>query len=61
MSYSFNSLAMGVGQLVGFIGPFLAGILIGRYAESFLGIGLAFAIDAGTSWAGSMAATMFFS
>lgn len=43
-----NSLVMGVGQLVGFIGPFLAGILIGKYAESFVGIGLAFAIDAGT-------------
>jgi hypothetical protein len=43
-----NSLVMGVGQLVGFIGPFLAGVLIGKYADSFLGIGLAFAIDAGT-------------
>ena len=43
-----NSLVMGVGQLVGFIGPFMAGILIGRYSESFLGIGLAFAIDAAT-------------
>ena len=41
-----NSLVMGVGQLAGFIDPFLAGILIGTYAESFLGIGLA--IDAGT-------------
>lgn len=43
-----NSLVMGVGQLVGFIGPFMAGILIGKYSESFLGIGLAFAIDAVT-------------
>ncbi len=43
-----NSLVMGVGQLVGFIGPFMAGILIGRYAESLFGIGLAFAIDAVT-------------
>lgn len=43
-----NSLVMGVGQLAGFIGPFLAGILIGSYAESLVGIGLAFAIDAGT-------------
>ena len=41
-----NSLVMGVGQLVGFIGPFMAGILIGRYSESLFGIGLAFAIDA---------------
>ena len=43
-----NSLVMGVGQLVGFIGPFTAGILIGNYSESFFGIGLAFAIDAVT-------------
>ena len=43
-----NSLVMGGGQLVGFIGPFMAGILIGNYSESFLGIGLAFAIDAVT-------------
>lgn len=43
-----NSLVMGVGQLVGFIGPFMAGILIGRYSESFFGVGLAFAIDAVT-------------
>ncbi|MEZ4659193.1 MAG: MFS transporter [Caldilineaceae bacterium] len=43
-----NSLVMGVGQLAGFIGPFLAGILIGRYAESLVGIGLALAIDAAT-------------
>jgi hypothetical protein len=37
---------MGVTQLVGFIGPTVAGILIGRYSNSSLGIGLAFAIDA---------------
>jgi MFS family permease len=43
-----NSIVMGAGQLVGFIGPFMAGILIGRYSESFFGIGLAFAIDAVT-------------
>ncbi len=43
-----NSLMMGVAQLVGFIGPTLAGILIGGVANSSLGIGLAFAIDAVT-------------
>ena len=43
-----NSLVMGAGQLVGFIGPFMAGILIGKYSESLFGIGLAFAIDAFT-------------
>lgn len=43
-----NSLIMGVGQIAGFAGPSLAGILIGRYSDSFLGIGLAFALDAVT-------------
>ncbi len=43
-----NSIIMGGGQLVGFIGPVVAGILIGRFAESFFGIGLAFGIDAAT-------------
>jgi MFS family permease len=41
-----NSVMMGSSQLVGFIGPTLAGILIGRFSQSPLGIGLAFAIDA---------------
>ncbi len=41
-----NSIMMGVVQLAGFVGPTLAGILIGSYASSSLGIGLAFAIDA---------------
>jgi MFS family permease len=41
-----NSMMMGVSQLVGFIGPTIAGILIGRFSHSPLGIGLAFAIDA---------------
>jgi MFS family permease len=40
-----NSLMMGVTQLVGFIGPTVAGILVGKYSSSYLGIGLAFAID----------------
>jgi len=41
-----NSIMMGVAQLVGFIGPTVAGILIGGYSSSSLGIGLAFAVDA---------------
>ena len=43
-----NSLIMGVSQLVGFVGPTIAGILIGRFSQSPLGIGLAFALDAVT-------------
>ncbi len=43
-----NSIIMGVGQLVGFVGPMVAGILIGNFSESLLGIGLAFGIDAVT-------------
>lgn len=43
-----NSIVMGAGQLVGFIGPVLAGILIGKFSDSFFGIGLAFAIDSAT-------------
>ena len=41
-----NSVMMGITQLVGFIGPTVAGILIGGYSSSFLGIALAFALDA---------------
>jgi MFS family permease len=41
-----NSIMMGIGQLAGFVGPTVAGILIGRYSSSLFGIGLAFAIDA---------------
>jgi len=43
-----NSLIMGVAQLVGFVGPTVAGALIGKYSDSPLGIGLAFGIDAFT-------------
>ena len=43
-----NSVVMGVGQLVGFVGPVAAGILIGNFSESLFGIGLAFAIDTAT-------------
>jgi MFS family permease len=41
-----NSIMMGITQLAGFVGPTVAGILIGSYSSSLLGIGLAFAIDA---------------
>lgn len=41
-----NSIMMSVAQLVGFVGPTIAGILIGGYAHSLTGVGLAFAIDA---------------
>jgi MFS family permease len=41
-----NSIMMGVAQLVGFVGPTVAGALIGGYSNSSFGIGLAFAIDA---------------
>lgn len=41
-----NSLIMGVTQLAGFVGPTIAGVLIGRYSNSFFGIGLAFSLDA---------------
>jgi MFS family permease len=40
-----NSVMMGLTQLVGFVGPTIAGILIGGYSTSFFGIGLAFAVD----------------
>jgi len=35
-------------EALGFVGPVVAGILIGKFSESFLGIGLAFGIDAVT-------------
>jgi MFS family permease len=41
-----NSIIMGITQLAGFVGPTIAGILIGRYASSLTGVGLAFTIDA---------------
>lgn len=40
------SIVMSVAQLIGFVGPTIAGILIGRYSTSYMGIGLAFALDA---------------
>jgi MFS family permease len=41
-----NSIIMGVTQLVGFVGPTVAGLLVGGYSDSSFGVGLAFAIDA---------------
>ena len=43
-----NSLMMGAAQLMGFLGPTGAGVLIGAYTNSSAGIGLAFAVDAAT-------------
>jgi MFS family permease len=43
-----NSIIMGVTQIAGFIGPTIAGILIGGFATSNIGIVLAFAVDAFT-------------
>ncbi len=41
-----NSLMQSVAQLMGFVGPSIAGIVIGGFAHSLFGIGLAFALDA---------------
>lgn len=41
-----NSIIMGITQLAGFVGPTIAGILIGHFAGSNIGIVLAFVIDA---------------
>lgn len=39
---------MGITQLAGFVGPTIAGVLIGRFSGSYAGVGLAFAFDAFT-------------
>jgi MFS family permease len=41
-----NSLNMGTQQLMSFVGPALAGVIIGSYAQSVEGVALAFGIDA---------------
>lgn len=41
-----NSRIMGAGQLAGFIGPSLAGIVIGATTHSLIGVGVAYGIDA---------------
>jgi MFS family permease len=43
-----NSIVMGIAQLAGFVGPTMAGIIIGRYSNTFTGVGIAFAFDAFT-------------
>jgi MFS family permease len=41
-----NSIMMGITQLAGFAGPTIAGIIIGRFSNTFTGVGIAFAFDA---------------
>jgi len=41
-----NSIIMGITQLAGFVGPTIAGLLIGYYASSNMGVILSFTIDA---------------
>ncbi len=41
-----NSIIMGITQLSGFVGPTIAGIIIGRFSDTFTGVGIAFAFDA---------------
>lgn len=43
-----NSISMGSSQLAGFVGPVLAGVIIGIYAESMMGIAVALGVDAVT-------------
>ena len=43
-----NSITMGSSQLAGFVGPALAGIVIGAYTQSIYGVAIAFAFDAVT-------------
>ena len=40
-----NSISMGTAQLTSFIGPTIAGVLIGHFSVSALGVGLAYGID----------------
>ena len=41
-----NSIIMGITQLSGFVGPTIAGIIIGRFSDTFTGVGIAFGFDA---------------
>jgi len=43
-----NSITMGTSQLMGFVGPAMAGVIIGSYAHSIAGVALAFAVDSVT-------------
>jgi MFS family permease len=41
-----NSIMMGITQLAGFVGPTVAGILIGQFSGTLFGVGAAFVLDA---------------
>lgn len=43
-----NSIIMSMTQVANFVGPTIAGIIIGRFSNTFTGVGLAFAFDAFT-------------
>jgi MFS family permease len=43
-----NSIIMGITQVSGFVGPTIAGIIIGQFSNTFTGVGIAFAFDAFT-------------
>lgn len=43
-----NSLVMGLAQLAAFVGPSVAGAVIASHSDALAGVGLAYAIDAGT-------------
>src|ERR1043166_3887406 len=43
-----NSIIMGITQLANFVGPTIAGLIIGRFSSTFTGVGIAFAFDAFT-------------
>lgn len=43
-----NSVMMGITQLAGFVGPTIAGILIGQFSGTYEGVGVAFGFDAFT-------------
>ena len=43
-----NSIMMGTTQLAGFVGPTIAGVVIGGFAGTYEGVGVAFAFDAFT-------------
>ncbi|MCB1516000.1 MAG: MFS transporter [Hyphomicrobiaceae bacterium] len=41
-----NAAVMGGGQIMGFVGPVVAGLLIGSFSNSLAGVGIAFLVDA---------------
>jgi MFS family permease len=50
-----NSVIMGLTQLAGFVGPSVAGAVIGHYADSLTGVAVAYAVDAITFVVSAMA------